>query len=65
MHKNKNQELKYIGETDVKIDVDQIPEYQRCQLAELVLAVTMEVFSSPGEEERHQEWLKGRQQKEK
>lgn len=65
MHNHKNQELKYIGEPDVKIDVNQIPEYQRLQLAELALAVTTEIFSSPGEEERYQEWRKGRQQKEK
>ena len=65
MHNHKNQELKYIGEPDVKIDVNQIPEYQRRQLAELALEVTREVFSRPGEEERYQEWLKKRQQEKK
>lgn len=65
MHNHKNQELKYSGEPDVKIDVNQIPEYQRRQLAELALEVTREVSSRPGEEERYQEWLKKRQQEKK
>ena len=52
------------SQNGIKINVELIPEYQRCQLAELASEVTREVFSRPGEEEHYQEWLKGRQQKE-
>lgn len=41
----------------VKIDVIQIPEYERNELAKMALAVTEAVFSNPGEEERYQAWL--------
>ncbi len=48
----------------IKIDVELIPDYQRQQLAELALAVTQQLFSRPGEEERYQRWLQERQQRE-
>lgn len=40
-----------------RIQVSQIPEYERNELAKMALAVTEAVFSNPGEEERYQAWL--------
>lgn len=57
--------LKPVCDVNIKIDVNLIPEYQRCQLAEFALDLTREVFTRPGEEERYQAWLKNRRRKEK
>lgn len=56
--------LKPVGDVKITIDVNLIPEYQRCQLAELALEVTREVFSRPGKEERYQAWLQNRRKRE-
>lgn len=40
-----------------RIQVSQIPEYERNELAKMALAVAEAVFSNPGEEERYQAWL--------
>ena len=40
-----------------RIQVSQIPEHDRNELAKMALSVTEAVFSNPGEEERYQAWL--------
>ena len=57
--------LKPVDDGSIKIDVTQIPEYQRRQLAEATLEATKRFFSQPGVEERYQAWLQERQEKEK
>lgn len=56
--------LKPVDDINIEIDVNLIPEYQRCQLAEFALELTREVFSRPGEEENYQAWLQERRQRE-
>ena len=53
-----------LGDVNIKIDVELIPDHQRQQLAELALDVTQQLFSRPGEEERYQRWLQERQKRE-
>lgn len=57
--------LKPVDDGSIKIDVTQIPEYQRRQLAEATLEATKRFFSQPGVEERYQAWLQERQEREK
>ena len=40
------------------IDVMSIPDFRREELAKGALALTEQVFSMPGAEERYQAWLK-------
>lgn len=47
------------------IDLAAIPDFRRLELAKGALALTEQVFSMPGAEERYQEWLKKRRAKEK
>ena len=42
----------------ISIDISQIPEFRRIDLAKGALALTEQVFSMPGAEERYQAWLK-------
>ncbi len=55
--KNKNPTL--------SIDVASIPDFRRIELAKGALALTEQVFSMPGAEERYQAWLKERRAKQK
>lgn len=48
--KNKNPTL--------HIDIASIPDFRRIDLAKGALALTEQVFSMPGAEERYQAWLK-------
>ncbi len=47
------------------IDVASIPDFRREDLAKGALALTEQVFSMPGAEERYQAWLKERRAKQK
>ena len=49
----------------ISIDISQIPEFRRIDLAKGALALTEQVFSMPGAEERYQAWLKERRAKQK
>lgn len=49
----------------IHIDIDQIPDFRRIELAKGALALTEQVFSMPGAEERYQAWLKERRAKQK
>lgn len=49
----------------VTIDIASIPDFRRVDLAKGALALTAQVFSVPGAEERYQAWLKERRAKEK
>ena len=40
------------------IDLAAIPDFRRLELAKGALALTEQVFSMPGAEERYQSWLK-------
>lgn len=48
----------------IHIDLSQIPEFRRNELADLALALTEKCFSRPGEEERYQAWLSSRKKSE-
>lgn len=52
--------LRPIGDCTVKVNVSEIPEFQRSQLAEFALELTRNIFAIPGEEERYQSWLADR-----
>lgn len=43
--------------TEIVVRTDEVPEFRRIELAKAAIALTKEVFSIPGEEERYQEWL--------
>ncbi len=45
------------------IDLDSIPDFRRVELAKGAIALTVEVFSTPGAEERYQLWLRERTEK--
>ena len=47
------------------IDIASIPDFRREELAKGALALTEQVFSMPGAEERYQAWLKERRAKQK
>ena len=42
----------------LRIDIASIPDFRREELAKGALALTEQVFSMPGAEERYQAWLK-------
>lgn len=44
----------------MKIFTNQIPEFQRNELSDLVVSLTKALFDIPGEEERYQQWLEER-----
>lgn len=44
----------------MKIFTNQIPEFQRNELSDIVISLTKAFFDIPGEEERYQQWLKER-----
>lgn len=46
-----------VGDVQIKIDFDSIPEYQRNKLAMATVKATREFFAQPGVEERYQIWL--------
>lgn len=46
-----------------RIDIASIPDFRRMELAKGALALTEQVFSMPGAEERYQAWLKERRAK--
>lgn len=48
-----------------RIDIASIPDFRRIELAKGALALTEQVFSMPGAEERYQAWLKERKAKQK
>lgn len=47
----------------LSIDLASIPDFRRIELAKGALALTEQVFSMPGAEERYQAWLKERRAK--
>lgn len=47
----------------LRIDIASIPDFRREELAKGALALTEQVFSMPGAEERYQSWLKERRAK--
>ena len=51
--------------TAPRIDIASIPDFRREELAKGALALTEQVFSMPGAEERYQAWLKERKAKQK
>ena len=50
-------ELQQTAPTIIRINLAEVPEFRRIELAKAAIALTKEVFSIPGEEERYQEWL--------
>jgi len=50
-------------ENDIHIDVNQIPEYVKNELADWAIRMTKEVLSRPGEMEKYQRWLAEREAK--
>ena len=46
-----------VGDIQIKIDFDSIPEYQRNELAMATIKAAREFFAQPGVEERYQIWL--------
>ena len=42
----------------LRIDIASIPDFRREELAKGALALTEQVFSMPGAEERYQAWLR-------
>lgn len=53
-----------LGQT-LHIDIAAIPDFRRIELAKGALALTEQVFSVPGAEERYQAWLKERRAKQR
>lgn len=53
-----------LGQT-LHIDIAAIPDFRREELAKGALALTEQVFSVPGAEERYQAWLKERRAKQR
>lgn len=51
-----------LGQT-LHIDIASIPDFRREELAKGALALTEQVFSVPGAEERYQAWLNERRAK--
>lgn len=49
----------------MSIDIAAVPDFRRVELAKGALALTEQVFSVPGAEERYQAWLKERKAKQK
>lgn len=49
----------------LSIDVASIPDFRREELAKGALALTEQVLSMPGAEERYQAWLKERRAKQR
>lgn len=49
----------------MSIDIAAVPDFRREELAKGALALTEQVFSVPGAEERYQAWLKERKAKQK
>ena len=47
------------------IDLAAIPDFRRLELAKGALALTEQVFSMPGAEERYQAWLEKRRANQK
>ena len=47
--------------TEIVVRTDEVPEFRRIELARAAIALTKATFSTPGEEERYQEWLAHRQ----
>ncbi len=52
-------------QNEIHIDISMIPDFRRIELAKGALALTEQVFSMPGAEERYQAWLKERRAKQK
>lgn len=52
-------------QNEIHIDINMIPDFRRIDLAKGALALTEQVFSMPGAEERYQAWLKERRAKQK
>lgn len=57
MAQKENVIFRPVGSTQIRINFDAIPEYQRGELAKFALEVTRNCFARPGEEERYQAWL--------
>ncbi len=53
----------FVGVSEMRIDFNSIPDFRRRELAEGAIALTKQVFSVPGAEERYQLWLKERAEK--
>lgn len=54
------QEGSVVDTSKFYIDLKSIPDFRRVELAKGAIALTREVFSEPGAEERYQQWLKER-----
>jgi len=52
-----------MGISKCNFDLNSIPDFRRRELAEGAIALTKQVFSVPGAEERYQLWLKERAEK--
>lgn len=52
-------------QNEIHIDTNMIPDFRRIELAKGALALTEQVFSMPGAEERYQAWLKERRAKQR
>lgn len=52
-----------MGDGVPRIDLDSIPDFRREELAKGAIALTKQVFSTPGAEERYQQWLRERNRK--
>ena len=52
-------------QNEIHIDLASIPDFRRIELAKGALALTEQVFSMPGAEERYQAWLKERRAKQR
>ena len=56
-------ELQQTAPTIIRINLAEVPEFRRIELAKAVLAGMDELFSRPGEEEKYQKWLAERRAK--
>lgn len=52
-----------IPDPALRIDLESIPDFRRIDLAKGALALTEQVFSMPGAEERYQRWKAERTKK--
>ena len=57
------EEYQMFSNLTLRIDVASIPDFRRVELAKGALALTEQVFSMPGAEERYQRWKSERVKK--
>lgn len=56
-------ELRQTAPAIIRINLAEVPEFRRIELAKAAIALTKATFSTPGEEENYQKWLAERRAK--